>query len=52
MMKDCPNKRGQEKGIEKVQPNSQSEEAQRRQQLFALKSTGAKEGTFGDVSGT
>ncbi|XP_015072666.1 DNA-binding protein HEXBP-like [Solanum pennellii] len=51
MMKDCPNKRGQEKGKEKCHPNSPSKEAPMRQQFFALKSRGAGEGTSGDVSG-
>ena len=45
MMKDCLNRRGQEKGQEKVQPNSLSEEATRRQRFFALKSRGAGKGT-------
>ncbi|XP_069154371.1 uncharacterized protein [Solanum lycopersicum] len=51
MMKDCSNKRGQENKKEKVQPNSPSEEAPRRQRFFALKSRGAREGTSGDFSG-
>ena len=38
MMQDCPNRKVQEKGKEKVQPNCPSEEAPRRQQIFALKS--------------
>ena len=35
-MKDCPNRRSQEKGKEKVQPIGPSEEAPRRQRFFAL----------------
>ena len=31
MRNDCPNRIGQEKGKEKVQPNSPSEEAPKRQ---------------------
>ena len=49
MMKDCPNRLGQEKGKEKVQHNSPSENAPRRQRFFALKSRGAGEDTSGDV---
>ena len=51
MMKDCPNKTGQKKRKEKVQPNSPSEEASRRQRFFAVKSRGAGEGTSDEVSG-
>ena len=51
MMKDCTNRRGQEKKKEKVQPNSPSEEAPRMQRFFALKSRGAGEDTPSDVSG-
>ena len=51
MMKDCPNRRSQEQGKERVQPNGPSEEAPRRQRFFALKSRGAGEGTPGEVSG-
>ena len=49
-MKDCTNRRGQEKKKEKVQPNSPSEEASRRQRFFGIKSRGAWEGTSDDVS--
>ena len=51
MVKDCPNRRSQEQGKERVQPNGPSEEAQRSQGLFALKSRGTGEGTYGEVSG-
>ncbi|TMX05733.1 hypothetical protein EJD97_002516 [Solanum chilense] len=51
MVKDCLNKRSQEQGKDRVQPNGTSEEAPRRQRFFALKSRGAEEGTFGDLSG-
>ena len=51
MVKDCPSRRSQEQGKERVQPNSLSEEAPRRQWFFALKSRGAGEGTSGEVSG-
>ena len=50
-MKDCPIRRSQEQGKEIVQFNGPSEEAPRRQQLFALKSRGSEEGTSGEVSG-
>ena len=50
MMKECLNRRSQEQGKEKVQPNFPSEEAPRRQQFMALKSRGAGEGTSGEVS--
>ena len=51
MVKDCPNRRSQEQGKGRAQPNGQSEEAPRRQRFFALKSRGAREVTFGEVSG-
>ena len=51
MVKDCPIRRSQEQGKERVQSNGPSEEAPRRQQFFALKSGGARESTFGEVSG-
>ena len=51
MMKDCPNRRSQEQGKERVQPNGPREEAPRRQRLFALKSRGAGEGTSCEASG-
>ena len=51
MMKDCPNRRSQEQGKERVQPNFPSEESPRRQRIFALKSRGPGEGTSGEVSG-
>ena len=51
VMKDCPNRRSEEQGKERVQPNGPSEEAPRRQQFFALKSRGAGEGTSCEVSG-
>ena len=51
MMKDCRNRKSQEQGMERVQPNGQSGEAPRRQRFFALKSRGAGEGTSGEVSG-
>ena len=50
MMKDCSNKGSQEKRKDKVQPNSPSEEASRRNRFFALKYRGAGEGTSGDIS--
>ena len=51
MMKDCPNRRSQEQGKERVQPNGPSEEAPRRQRFFKLKSWNAGEGTTGKVLG-
>ena len=51
MVKDCPIRRSQEQGKEIVQFNGPSEEAPRRQQLFALKSRGAGEGTSCEASG-
>ena len=51
MMKDFPIRRSQEQGKERVQSNGPSEEAPRRQRLFALKSRGSEEGTSGEVSG-
>ncbi|TMX00358.1 hypothetical protein EJD97_000983 [Solanum chilense] len=50
MMNNCAYMRGQRKGKEKVQPNGSSEEAPRRQRLFALKSIGVGEDNSGDVS--
>ena len=50
MMKDCRNMRSKEQGKERVHPNDPSEEAPRRQQFFALKSRGEREGTSGEVS--
>nr|XP_004244917.1 uncharacterized protein LOC101249667 [Solanum lycopersicum] len=51
MMKDCPIRRSQEQVNERVQSNVPSEKAPRRQRFFALKSRGAEEGTFGEVTG-
>ena len=51
MIKDCPNRRIQEQGKERVRLNGQSEEAPRRQRFFALKSRGAGEGTSNEVQG-
>ena len=42
--------RGQEKGKEKVQPNSPSEETPRRQQFFALNFMGVGDDSSGNVS--
>ena len=50
MIKDCPNRRSQEQGKERVQPNGPSEEAPRRQRFFALKSRGAEEDTSSEVT--
>ena len=50
MVNDCPIRRSQAQGKERVQSNGPSEEAQRRQRFFALKSGGAGEGTSGEVS--
>ena len=50
-MKDCPNRRSQEQGKERVQPNFPSEEAPRRHRFFTLKSMGAGEGTADEVLG-
>ena len=47
MVKDCPIRRSQEQGKERVQSNGPSEEAPRRQRFFALKSRGAEEGSSG-----
>ena len=44
MVKDCLNRRSQEQGKERVQPNGPSEEAPRRQRFFAIKSRGVGEG--------
>ena len=51
MVKDCPIRRSKKQGKERVQSNGPSEEAPRRQRLFALKSRCAGEVTSGDVSG-
>ena len=51
MKKDCPYMRGREKGKEKVQPNSPSEEAPRRQRFFAHKSRRVGEDTSGEILG-
>ena len=51
MVKDCPNSKIKGQGKKRVQPNFPSEEARRRQRFFALKSSGAGEGTSVDVSG-
>ena len=51
MMKDCLNRRGQEKGKERVQSNGPSEEVPRRKRFFTLKFGGVVEDTSGDVSG-
>ena len=51
MVKDCLIRRSKERGKERVQYNGPSEEAPRRQRFFALKSRGAEEGTFGEVTG-
>ena len=51
MVKNCPNRRSQEQGKERVQPNGPSEEALRMQQFIALKSRGVGEGTSSEVSG-
>ena len=51
MMKDCPNRRSQEQGKERVQPNGQSEEATWRKLFFSLKFRGKGEVTSGEVSG-
>ena len=51
MVKDCLNRRSQEQGKGRVQPNGPSEEAPRRQRFFALKSRGAEEDTSGEVTG-
>ena len=40
-MKDCPNRRSQEQGKKRTQPNGPIEEAPRRKLFFALKSRGA-----------
>ena len=50
MIKDCSNRRSQEKGKERVKPNGPSVESPRRQRFFALKSRGAGKGTSGEVS--
>ena len=50
-MKDCPNRRGHEKGKEIVQPNGPSDEAPRRQRFYALKTIDVEEDTSADVSG-
>ena len=50
MMKGCPNRRIQEQGKERFQPNVPSEKAPRRQRFIALKSRGVEEGTSGEVS--
>ena len=50
-MKDFPNRRSQEQGNDRVQPNGPSEESRRRQRFFALKSLGVSKGTSGEVSG-
>ena len=46
-VKDCPIRRSQEQGKERVQSNGPSEEAPRRQRFFALMSRGAEEGSSG-----
>ncbi|XP_069144445.1 uncharacterized protein [Solanum lycopersicum] len=51
MVKDCPTRRIQQQGKERVESNGPSEEVSRRQLLFALKSRGAREDTSGEVSG-
>ena len=51
MVKDCLNRRSQEKGKKRVQPKGPSEEAPRRQRFFALNSSGGGEGTSGELSG-
>ena len=51
MVKDCPIRRSQQQGKERVQSNDPSEEAPRRQRFFALKSKDAEEGTSGEVTG-
>ena len=51
MVKDCPIRRSQEQGKERFQSNGPSEEAPRRQRVFALKSKDAEEGTSGEVTG-
>ena len=51
MVKDCLIRRSQEQGKDRVLSNGPSEEAPRRQRFFALKSRGAGEGTFNQVSG-
>ena len=51
MIKDCPNRRIQEQGKERVQHNCPSERDPRRQQFFTFKSWGSWEGISGEVSG-
>ena len=51
MVKDCPIRRIQEQGKERFQSNCPSEDETRRQRFFSLKSRGAEEGTFGEVTG-
>ena len=41
MVRDCPNRRSQEQGKKRTQPNGPIEEAPRRKLFFALKSRGA-----------
>ena len=50
MVKDCPIRRSQERGKERVQSNGPSEEAPRRQRFFALHSGGAEEETSIEVT--
>ena len=50
MVKDCPIRRSQEQGKERVQSNGPSAEAPRRQRFFALKSRGAEEDTSSEVT--
>ena len=50
-MKNCSNRRSQEQGKERVQPNGPSEDTPSRLRFFALKSRGVGEGTSGDILG-
>ena len=47
MVKDCPNRRSQEKGKERVQSNVPSEEALMMKRFFSLKSRVDREDTSG-----
>ena len=51
IVKNCTNRRSQEQGKERVQPNGPSEEAPRMQKFIALKSRGEGEGTSAEVLG-
>ena len=51
IVKDCPNRRIQKQGKERVQPNGPSEEGPTSQGFFSLESRGAGQGTSTEVSG-